>query len=291
MRAADTAEPRDRDAAAAQERLLVGRDPADVTGEGLLEVERLDGLGAYRRMLAAMEERPPIAFMSWRDLVITPLVWFGLLALAVVATILIGPDGWLIPLVFYSVLAALTFAALKVMRTVWPLPEGTYRASTHARELYRYNLYSFLIITFLFPVFLNPLIPPPFRKLFYRLTGTRFGKGIISIGGRIADPHHLVTVEEGAIIGDDALILPHAIVLHPEHTVILRRVHIAAGAVVGAKSVLMPGVHVGERATIKAMSLVPTNTVIPPGEVWGGVPATPQPSAADLRAERAEHAL
>jgi acetyltransferase-like isoleucine patch superfamily enzyme len=291
MSAAHPAESRDRHAAAPQQRLLVRRDPADVADEGLLEVERLDGLGAYRRMLAAMEERPPIAFMSWRDLVITPLVWFGLLAAAVVATFFIGPDGWLIPLVFYAVVAALTFAALKVMRMAWPLPEGTYRASTHARELYRYNLYSFLIITFLFPVFLNPLIPPPFRKLFYRLTGTRFGKGIISIGGRIADPHHLVTVEEGAIIGDDALILSHAIVLHPEHTVILRRVHIAAGAVVGAKSVVMPGVHVGERATIKAMSLVPTNTVIPAGEVWGGVPAVPQPSASDLRAERAQHAL
>jgi acetyltransferase-like isoleucine patch superfamily enzyme len=229
-----------------------------------------------------MEERPPIAFMSWRDLVITPLVWFGLLAIAIVATVLIGPDGWLIPLVFYAVLAALTFAALKAMRLVSPLREGTYRASTHARELYLYNLYSFLIITFLFPIFLNPLIPPPFRKLFYRLTGTRFGKGIISIGGRIADPHHLVTVEEGAIIGDDALILPHAIVLHPEHTVILRPVRIAAGAVVGAKSVVMPGVTVGERATIKAMSLVPMGTVIAPGEVW--------PSA-DLRPERAEQAL
>jgi acetyltransferase-like isoleucine patch superfamily enzyme len=242
-----------------------------------------------------MDERPPIAFMSWRDLVITPFVWFGLLALAVVATVLLAraldPDALLIALVFYAVLAAATFITLKVMRVLWPLREGTYRASAHARELYLYNLYSFLIITFLFPIFLNPLIPPPFRKPFYRLTGTRFGKGIISIGGRIADPHHLVTVEEGAIIGDDALILPHAIVLHPEHTVILRRVHIGAGAVVGAKSVVMPGVRVGERATIKAMSLVPTNSIIPPGEVWGGVPAAPQPSPADLRPEREEHAL
>jgi hypothetical protein len=80
-----------------------------------------------------MEERPPIAFMSWRDLVITPLVWFGLLAVAVVATILIGPDGWLIPLAFYAVLAALTFAALKVMRMLWPLREGTYRAGSPTR--------------------------------------------------------------------------------------------------------------------------------------------------------------
>jgi carbonic anhydrase/acetyltransferase-like protein (isoleucine patch superfamily) len=68
-------------------------------------------------------------------------------------------------------------------------------------------------------------------------------------------------------------------------------VHIAAGAVIGAKSVVMPGVRVGERATIKAMSLVPTNSVIPPGEVWGGVPAAPQPSPADLRPEPAEQAL
>jgi acetyltransferase-like isoleucine patch superfamily enzyme len=235
-----------------------------------------------------MDEQPlgaepaaPIAFMTWRDLVITPAVWFGLLAVAVVATVAFAratdPDGVLIALVFYAVLATVTLIALKVMRSAWPLREGVYRISTHPREVYRYNLYSFLIITFLFPIFLNPVVPPPFRKLFYRLTGTRFGKGIISIGGRIADPHHLVTIEAGAIIGDDALILPHAIVLHPEHAVILRRVHIAAGAVVGAKSVVMPGVQVGERATIKAMSLVASNSIIPPGEVWGGNPARPQP--------------
>jgi acetyltransferase-like isoleucine patch superfamily enzyme len=246
------------------------------------------------------QERAPIAFMTWRDLTITPLVWFGLLGLSIALTVLfaraVEPDGVLVVLVFYAVLVALTLLTLKVMRTAWPLREGTYRASTHPREVYLYNLYSFLIITFLFPIFLNPVIPPPFRKLFYRLTGTRFGKGIVSIGGRIADPHHLVTIEEGAIIGDDALILPHAIVLHPEHTVILRPVHIAAGAVVGAKSVVMPGVRVGERATIKAMSLVSTNTIIPPGEVWGGIPARSgggavDAGAGDLRPDRAEDPL
>ena len=46
----------------------------------------------------------------------------------------------------------------------------------------------------------------------------------------------------------------------------------------------MPGVRVGERATIKAMSLVPTNTVIGPGEVWGGIPARSGGGPPDVRA-------
>jgi acetyltransferase-like isoleucine patch superfamily enzyme len=54
---------------------------------------------------------------------------------------------------------------------------------------------------------------------------------------------------------------------------ILAPVIVEAGAVVGARSVLMPGVVVGANSTVKAMSHVTMNTVIPPNEVWGGIPA------------------
>ncbi len=45
---------------------------------------------------------------------------------------------------------------------------------------------------------------------------------------------------------------------------------IGARATIGANSTLLPGVIVGEGATVSAMSLV--NRDIPPGEFWGGVP-------------------
>ena len=49
------------------------------------------------------------------------------------------------------------------------------------------------------------------------------------------------------------------------------RVVIKRCASVGANSVVLPGVAIGEDAVVGALSLVKTD--VPAGEVWGGVPA------------------
>lgn len=49
------------------------------------------------------------------------------------------------------------------------------------------------------------------------------------------------------------------------------KVIIEEDAMIGSNSVIMPGVTIGKGAVVGALSLVKTD--IPPGEVWGGVPA------------------
>jgi acetyltransferase-like isoleucine patch superfamily enzyme len=44
-------------------------------------------------------------------------------------------------------------------------------------------------------------------------------------------------------------------------------------AVFGARSFIWPDVKIGHGAKIAAYSVVARGTVIPPGEVWGGIPA------------------
>jgi len=39
------------------------------------------------------------------------------------------------------------------------------------------------------------------------------------------------------------------------------------------RAVLLPGVEIGEGAIVGAGALVAKDTVIPPGEIWAGVPA------------------
>lgn len=48
------------------------------------------------------------------------------------------------------------------------------------------------------------------------------------------------------------------------------RVVIKKGALIGANSVILPGITIGEDAVIGALSLVKTD--VPAGEVWGGIP-------------------
>lgn len=50
------------------------------------------------------------------------------------------------------------------------------------------------------------------------------------------------------------------------------KVVIKRGACVGANSVVLPGVTIGEEAVVGALSLIKKD--IPAGEVWVGVPAT-----------------
>jgi acetyltransferase-like isoleucine patch superfamily enzyme len=79
----------------------------------------------------------------------------------------------------------------------------------------------------------------------------------------------LVTVGDDAIIGYDATILCHEFLQDEVRTgevVIGERVMIGAGAIV------LPGVHVGEDASVAANSLVTRD--VPPGATVAGVPAT-----------------
>ncbi len=78
---------------------------------------------------------------------------------------------------------------------------------------------------------------------------------------------HLITIEEDAIVGFRTTILCH------EYAADFYRIGpvvIQKRATIGANTTLLPGVIVGEGATVSAMSLV--NRDIPPGELWGGVP-------------------
>lgn len=78
---------------------------------------------------------------------------------------------------------------------------------------------------------------------------------------------HMITIEEDAIVGYRTTILCHeyAADFYRVGPVVIQR-----RATIGANTTLLPGVVVGEGATVSAMSLV--NRDIPPGEMWGGVP-------------------
>ena len=48
---------------------------------------------------------------------------------------------------------------------------------------------------------------------------------------------------------------------------------IGDGATIGLRAIIMGGSVIGEKAKVMAGSFVLPKTVIPPGELWGGIPA------------------
>ncbi len=81
----------------------------------------------------------------------------------------------------------------------------------------------------------------------------------------------LIQAEEGVVLEEDVQ-LGGGVKIYSVNTIDDTRgtVVIKRGACVGANSVILPGVTIGEYAVVGALSLVKTD--VPAGEVWGGVP-------------------
>jgi len=80
----------------------------------------------------------------------------------------------------------------------------------------------------------------------------------------------LVTVEDDAVVGYDATILCHEFLVEEYR---IGEVVIGERAMIGAGTIVLPGVEIGPDARVAANSLVASD--VPPATTVAGVPATP----------------
>ncbi|MEI8309032.1 MAG: acyltransferase [Chloroflexales bacterium] len=109
----------------------------------------------------------------------------------------------------------------------------------------------------------------PLKNAIYRALGTRIGRHTsvaLMVMLDIFFPHD-VTIGDDCVIGYNSTILCHEFTRGE-----WRRgpVTIGHGVTIGANCTILPGVVIGDGATISAMSLV--NRDVPPGAFVGGVP-------------------
>lgn len=109
--------------------------------------------------------------------------------------------------------------------------------------------------------------------------------GTITIGNNVGISHSAITSYNNITIDDDVLIGSNCMVTdtdfhsveynfrmeHPDTHVKSAPVHICKGAFIGARTIILKGVTVGEKAVIAAGSVVTKS--VPENEVWGGNPA------------------
>ncbi|MHC3437292.1 acyltransferase [Natrialbaceae archaeon A-gly3] len=116
------------------------------------------------------------------------------------------------------------------------------------------------------------------KRWLLRQIGVTVGEGVS--WGLEATPDvfwpDLITIEDHAVIGYDATILCHEFLQEEYRT---GEVVIGERAMIGAGAIVLPGVEVGEGASVAANSLVTRD--VPPGETVAGVPAVPMGSPGD----------
>jgi acetyltransferase-like isoleucine patch superfamily enzyme len=210
-------------------------------------------------------------------MILTPLLEVLILALGGFCSWLLSrwvtldSFGWFSSFCIFQ--ALWTVLALYLIRTIFPPKEGVFPLGTGRGPAYIWNLTGFLSCVNLYLFCVHQLVPPPMRAIFYRALGTRMGSGLQLINGSFSDPN-LVTLGDQVMIGADAAVWCHIITASATgDNLVLAKVQIGSNALIGAKSVLFPGVSVGEGSMVIAASVVPMNTKIPAYEVWGGNPA------------------
>lgn len=155
----------------------------------------------------------------------------------------------------------------RILRLVSPFKENAVFSSDD-RSLYCF-VWKQTVFTYEWTgTILSYVIPVILRGLFYRMLGARVGKGVL-VAGKIVEPQ-MVTIGDYSILGDTSLVMAHAM---SQDEVILKRIELGRYVTVGAHAIIMPGVRIGDRSIVAVGSVVSTDTVIPPGEIWAGMPA------------------
>jgi len=107
------------------------------------------------------------------------------------------------------------------------------------------------------------------KRKFLRLTGMKVGEKV-SIGLMamfdIFFPE-LIEIGEGSVIGYNATVIAHEFLVEEWK---VGEVKIGRRVMIGANSTVLPGVEIGDNASVSAMSLV--NRDLGEGEFAGGVP-------------------
>lgn len=124
------------------------------------------------------------------------------------------------------------------------------------------------------------------KRVLYRGMGVRIGENA-AVGLEVTvDIFYPQLLEIGAnsIVGFNSTLLCHEYLVKEYRTGPIR---IGRDVTIGANTTVLPGVTIGDGATISAMSLV--NRDVPAGEFWGGVPIRrirPAPPAAGGQEDR-----
>ncbi|MFA5076820.1 MAG: acyltransferase [Candidatus Micrarchaeia archaeon] len=118
---------------------------------------------------------------------------------------------------------------------------------------------------------LSMLIPfPGIKNALLRLTGMKVGKNAFIAMGVALDIFYpeLVEIGENAIVGYGCVISAHELL---PGKLRVGNVRVGASALLGTRSVVLPGVEIGDGAVVGAMSLV--NSDVPAKGFYAGVPA------------------
>ncbi|TSA06305.1 MAG: acyltransferase [Deltaproteobacteria bacterium] len=211
-----------------------------------------------------------------RDIILSVMAVLITAALALFSLYLLSPFFMYLSVEYRGIVKILVFiiiiffglgsAYARILRLICPFEDSVFSSNDQSLRclLWKQTVFTYewtaSIFAYITPVLLRPFL--------YRMLGAKLGKGVL-IGGKIVEPQ-MVTMGDYSFAGEMSLLMAHAIM---RDKVVLKKIVIGDHVSIGSHAVIMPGVRIGDESIVAAGALVPMDTVIPPGEVWGGIPA------------------
>jgi hypothetical protein len=112
---------------------------------------------------------------------------------------------------------------------------------------------------------LDFLTPSPLNILFFRMMGMKIGKGVMINSSNISDPC-LIKLDDYVTIGGSAYMMAH---YGMKGFLIIDKLHIKKGAMIGLAAKILGGVTIGEKAVVAPNTAVLPKTIIKDGEKFG----------------------
>jgi len=112
---------------------------------------------------------------------------------------------------------------------------------------------------------LDFLTPSPLNILFFKMMGMKIGKNVVINTSNISDPC-LIQLDDYVTIGGSAFMMAH---YGMKGYLVIDKLHLKKGVMVGLGAKLLGGVTIEERATILPNSAVLPKTTIGAGEKYG----------------------
>ncbi len=137
--------------------------------------------------------------------------------------------------------------------------------------VWRNELVNALCESVVYPYLVGPLLGTPMAPLFFRLMGSRFGRGVYLETTEITE-FDLVRVADGASLNADCTIQTH---LFEDRIMKMSYLTIGADASVGASAVILYDAVMKPGATLSALSLLMKGESLPANTHWQGIPSTP----------------
>ena len=156
----------------------------------------------------------------------------------------------------------------RLIQRRFPIAHGDIALGSRDERVF--HLLSLYAITVFHPMTSSGIVLPPFSRQSHRLLGSRIGANSYPGDGRLDYPHALLTIGDNVIFGNGSHLTPH---VFESGRIVVAPIVIGDNVTIGMRAVIFPGVSVGDNSIVAAGAVVAKHTVIPPNEIWSGIPA------------------